>query len=354
MARNKRPPATFSLSFIDAMSCGLGAVILLFMIINHASEVRAVDANRDVANEVSALEAEVIERQQRVASLQASLDETRKQSQAARERAERLAAAAEEPTPEDDAGSGERIAALKQELQSLESRVEQLREQTDPGDATRARTGDGDRQYLTGMKVGGKHVLILLDASASMLDDDIVNVIRRRNMDESARRDAPKWRRARAAVDWLTTQVPPQSRFQLYTFGEQTRAALSGTDGQWLSTDGGARLTAAVRALDRVVPGGGTSLQNAAAAAAQLSPRPDNIYLITDGLPTQGREPRRGTVSGSQRLNLFRDAVAALPSGVPVNILLLPMEGDPLASSAFWQLAQARGGAFITPSVDWP
>lgn len=354
MARHSRRPTTFSLSFIDAMSCGLGAVILLFMIINHASEVRAVDANRDVADEVSALEAEVIERQQRVASLRDTLDATLEQDRAARERAERLAAAADEPVPEADTGPGERIAALKQELQSLEGRVEQMREQADSGDATRARAGDGDRQYLTGLKVGGKHVLILLDASASMLDDDIVNVIRRRNMDEAARRSAPKWRRARAAVDWLTTQVPAQSRFQLYTFAEQPKAALSGTDGQWLGTDGGARLTAAVRALDGVVPAGGTSLRNVADAAARLSPRPDNIYLITDGLPTQGRESRRGTVSGSQRLDFFREGVNALPSGVPVNILLLPMEGDPLASSAFWQLAQARGGAFITPSEAWP
>jgi len=30
------------------------------------------------------------------------------------------------------------------------------------------------------------------------------------------------------------------------------------------------------------------------------------------------------------------------------------MEGDPMAASAFWQLALSTNGAFIAPSEDWP
>jgi hypothetical protein len=30
------------------------------------------------------------------------------------------------------------------------------------------------------------------------------------------------------------------------------------------------------------------------------------------------------------------------------------MEGDPMASASFWQLARTSGGAFIVPSKDWP
>lgn len=82
---------------------------------------------------------------------------------------------------------------------------------------------------------------------------------------------------------------------------------------------------------------------------------PDNIFLITDGLPTQSYEPpRRTTISGRDRLGLFRKAVQRLPSGVPVNIILAPMEGDPMAASEFWQLAQVSGGSFMSPSRDWP
>ncbi|RLA57520.1 MAG: hypothetical protein DRR04_12705 [Gammaproteobacteria bacterium] len=86
-----------------------------------------------------------------------------------------------------------------------------------------------------------------------------------------------------------------------------------------------------------------------------LSPSPDNIFLITDGLPTQGINPPRGNkVSGKERLKLYRQAVRALPKGVPVNIILAPMEGDPMAASEFWQLAQISGGSFLSPSKDWP
>ena len=43
---------------------------------------------------------------------------------------------------------------------------------------------------------GGKRVLILLDNSASMLDASLVNVLRKRNMDDATKRRAEKWRQA--------------------------------------------------------------------------------------------------------------------------------------------------------------
>ena len=103
------------------------------------------------------------------------------------------------------------------------------------------------------------------------------------------------------------------------------------------------------------MPSGGTSLENAFDHLQTLSPVPDNIFLITDGLPTQGTSPPRGTtISGNQRQRLYRQAVRKLPANVPVNIILAPMEGDPLAASEFWQLAQSTRGSFMSPSRDWP
>jgi hypothetical protein len=46
--------------------------------------------------------------------------------------------------------------------------------------------------------------------------------------------------------------------------------------------------------------------------------------------------------------------VRGLPAGIPVNVILFPMEGDPVAASAFWKLAQATGGSFMSLSEDWP
>jgi hypothetical protein len=104
-----------------------------------------------------------------------------------------------------------------------------------------------------------------------------------------------------------------------------------------------------------MTPSGGTSLENAFIALQKLSPLPDNIFLITDGLPTQGTTPPRGSkVSGRERQRLYAQAIRQLPTKVPVNIILAPMEGDPMAVSELWQLAQATRGSLLSPSRDWP
>ena len=43
-----------------------------------------------------------------------------------------------------------------------------------------------------------------------------------------------------------------------------------------------------------------------------------------------------------------------LPGGIPVNTILFPMEGDPAAALAFWQLTTKSRGSMISPSRDWP
>jgi hypothetical protein len=112
---------------------------------------------------------------------------------------------------------------------------------------------------------------------------------------------------------------------------------------------------AVLRGLEQLTPEDGTSLHQAFDAARRLDPKPDNILLITDGLPTQGKgKPWGSKVSGEQRLKHFTAALKQLPKGVPVNTILLPMEGDPYAAAAFWQLAQTSRGSFLTPARDWP
>lgn len=66
------------------------------------------------------------------------------------------------------------------------------------------------------------------------------------------------------------------------------------------------------------------------------------------------QRPAGTTVTAVERLALFGKAAAALPDGIPVSTLLLPMEGDAYAAAAFWRLAIDSGGSFITPARDWP
>jgi hypothetical protein len=86
-----------------------------------------------------------------------------------------------------------------------------------------------------------------------------------------------------------------------------------------------------------------------------MNPRPDNVYLLVDGLPTHGASPPSGsTVSGRERLNNFSRAIRTLPRGVPMNVILFGMEGDPYAPDSFWKLARSTQGSFMSPSLDWP
>ena len=89
--------------------------------------------------------------------------------------------------------------------------------------------------------------------------------------------------------------------------------------------------------------------------AANLSPRPDNIILLADGLPTmEGADENRATVSARERQRMHETAIRALPSGVPVNVFLYPLEGDYDAAILYWMLAYRSGGSFISVSRDWP
>ena len=89
--------------------------------------------------------------------------------------------------------------------------------------------------------------------------------------------------------------------------------------------------------------------------ASRLSPRPDNIILLADGLPTMDEVTTSAkTVSGTQRMRMFDRAARELPGAVPINVFLFPLEGDYQAAFAYWVLAHNSGGSFISVSRDWP
>lgn len=361
MRRKRRIINEQGLSFLDAISCGFGAVILLFIIVDHAILQVMQPGSDAMATRVEAMEDQVLDEKQTLLLQQAALDDVLEATRLAQAEAERLQRQIKtqqqrQPNLEDaQQASRTRLQQQQAELLALEAEVEALRAQAhDPaGDAIRTVRGDGRQQYLSGLTVQGQRILILVDASASMLGYTIVDAVRRRNQAESARRQAPKWRRTLAAADWMSAQIPASSQFQILTFNTEVKAP-HGTVNQWLVARGGAEIDRSIKGLREVVPGGGTSLHAAFTAARALQPAPDAIYLITDGLPTQGARPQRGTVSGAQRLSHFNQALSQLPRGVSVHTLLLPMEGDPRAAGAYWNLARASGGTVLMPSRDWP
>jgi hypothetical protein len=66
------------------------------------------------------------------------------------------------------------------------------------------------------------------------------------------------------------------------------------------------------------------------------------------------KETARGFVTGQERLKFHYEAEKELPNGIPVSVLLYPMEGDYNASIAYWLLAYRTGGSFMSISKDWP
>jgi hypothetical protein len=363
MARRKTE--VFSLSFLDVIACGFGAVVLFYTILSAQAGVQRQHRDDELRGEVSKLEEQVLQGYKNLVILRNSLQQTQKdvptEGLANRiiEETERLKQQLAE-AEKDTLSKREAIERLKQDLKSLDEGRRRLEAGTpspgQSGSRIKGFVGSGDRQYLTGLRVGGQRILILVDVSASMMDETVVNVIRLRNMSDVRRMSAPKWRRVVATVDWLTAQLPAKSQFQVYAFNTKAHALVAGSDGRWLSAGDAAALNDTLKALRSTVPQDGTSLENAFAVAYALSPRPDNILLITDGLPTQGASPPllRKTIDGDGRLKLFEKAIERLPPGVPVNVILLPMEGDPMAPGAFWTLARRTNGSFLSPAQDWP
>lgn len=363
MARKQRQFTTFNLSFLDIMSCGFGAVVLVFLIMNHSIEQQTQDLNQNLLSEVILLEEDVTDGEDGLVRLRNTLSEVDMQMVEAQGLATRITddmdkyEALIEDLKRDGFTERTDIEVLKAEIQSLEQEVKKLREASVDNSGTNARTfiGDGNRQYLTGLNLGGRNIAILLDTSSSMLADKLVQIIRLRNMGDNVQRRADKWTRSLNTVDWLTAQLPVSSKYQVITFNTQAKSALPGTDGKWLDVADQPQLEKLSKQLRKITPSGGTSLENAFIALQSLSPAPDNIFLITDGLPTQGTTPPRGSkVSGQERQKLYRKAIRQLPGNVPVNIILAPMEGDPMAASELWQLAQVSKGSFLSPSRDWP
>ena len=348
----KRRNIAFSLSFLDIMACGFGAVTLLFLILRHnATEIQTPDVR--LSAEVDLLQMDIRQAEAKKTQLLNSLEEIALELVEAQGLSDRVLTDLQETEKSIQADPND-LDKLRRQVEQLEDETAQM-EEVEFGDKVREFLGDGNRQYLTGLKLGGERVLILVDGSASMLADTVVNAVRRRNMDDQQKKQSPKWQWTLRTVEWLVAQLPASSRFQIYVFNTEAQAALTGSEGEWLDAADSLAMEDAIAGLKQYSPGSGTSLTNGFGAIADFENRPDNVFLLTDGLPTQGKNaPRKYMVSGEQRRKHFLAAIKEFPRGVPLNTILFPMEGDPEAAALFWQTALNTNGAFIAPSRDWP
>ena len=180
MPKKKRNTA-FSLSFLDIMACGFGAVTLLFLILRHkASEIIITD--QQLANEAELLQRDIKEAEEIKTEILNSLETIKNEIVTTQGMSKRIITELEEKEKsiQDDPKN---LDKLREQVQKLEEETANI-EEVEFGDKVREFIGDGNRQYLTGLTLGGERVLILIDGSASMLADTVVNAVRRRNMSD--------------------------------------------------------------------------------------------------------------------------------------------------------------------------
>ncbi len=366
MTKRRRTTEVFTLSFLDCICCGFGAVILFYTIVSAQSGVARIQKTDGLTAEVKRLDEQVSSGTRDLAALRDTLEKTRNATASATAQANvivtELADKRLHVSTYDATSLARRahIEKLKADVQALRAGTQRLEaggdESAPTGQAVSSfRPTGGDRRYITGLRMHGRRILILLDVSASMLHEDLVSILRLRNADDDTKRAAAKWRRAVETVHWLLTQVPPGSAYQIYTFNTKVQPLLPESAGKWIPGADLPQLARGLQALQTIVPADGTSLYNAFAATKTLSPLPDQIVLITDGLPTQGKSAgSRKLVDSAARMRFFDEAVGQLPDRVPVDSVLLPMQGDSQAPHRFWRLARLSDGTLLMPAKDWP
>ena len=331
----------FGLSFLDVMSCGLGAAVLIFLLVDYnlieAAESDGLDAQQ-LKQRAAATDAQTRAHRRQAKQLERKLRELDAQRTAAiRTRAELQADQPEEADTK----------ALIKRLRAREREVAEAR----AGRQLLERVLEARRQYAAGFRVEGQRILVLVDRSASMTNRRIAAAVRNKYLSDEQRREAAKWRRTRSILEWLLAHLPEDAQYQVFGYADEARPAVGGG---WLEAADEDTLEQVREAVHSWVPDGGTRLDRALAAARKMEPAPDAVYLLTDGLPTRGKSWfKRAKVSPAKRQEFFEEAVADAQDPAH-HVILLPLEGDPNAAGLYWRFAMRTGGQFLAPAEDWP
>jgi len=370
----QRRTVGFNLAFLDIMACGLGAIILLFMLVKeHADAPNA---------ELESLQAD----------LSAAHDELRELEDAARELTARtetlrrdlqseLADAAQSNAAAGDAAA--EIIELAKEI----ARLEREKAEQQPGDADAETAAGGDeKEHLIGLRVKpdrNRFAVILLNSSATMVDEkqEVFSQFIIDGASGAAKHDTPKWKRALATVRWIIARMPEGKRYMIIHYNEDAHFLIEN------SLPGGDETARekAHAALEELRPHGLLSnlqaaLQFVTRDHPTLKPKDvTDIYVITDSLPNMkgsfapggkvkrcdwGKGISNGIPSQECRKNLFADAQDAFQNRtcglwgckprIQVNTVLLPIEGDSGAAIEYWRWAVSTNGIMVNPDKSWP
>ncbi len=343
--KNRSPVELFGLSFLDCICCGFGAVILIFVI----TTGRGKKTNEDFINTSSA----------KIKSLEQLLLQVENES-------EQVEAALENAKliKEDSIESMNSYHALKASISKKEYALRNLKAETRSiALASQIQLKSVNKQkpmkqvqpqYLTDFSLEGKRILLLVEASGSMLGRSVNEAMVTLKKSKEERINSPKWKRVKTAVQTLLAYLPEDAKYQVCLFNSSTHLLYkSNRNIPWLDvSDPNARANI-LTALNEFVPSDGANHELAFLYADELDA--DNVVLLTDGLPTLAYSMQvGGAINEFQRINMMNAAMNVFPQNASINILLFPMKGDPGAAPYYWRFSYIQNGALITPSRNWP
>jgi len=357
-ARAQRRPEGFNLAFLDIMSCGLGAIILIFMLVKYHAETPGVDT-RQLESQLAGLRDEINAIAAANRALESQLEALKRELQQAARSATQAGRSG--------AAAAAELVELTREIGELEQALAQRRREAEAAQTASTTDDKLEQDHLIGLRVEGKRLLIMLDNSASMADERLLDIIKTKAAGAAAQQAAPKWQRALEIARWLIERVPEDSKYMVARYNDNADFVHAK---QWLSGgDAGARATV-LQALQELHPHEATNLHAALQFIKRSRVKPTDIYLITDSLPTKGHEilsatQRRracgsfsrsaSTVSGECRLELFYASINRFADNrARVNTVLLPIEGDPEAAYAYWLWSASTTGMLVSPANSWP
>ena len=352
MKFKRRPEDGFNMSFLDVMACGLGAVILIFILVDFKAftadptqenkkleqELAGIDNEKErVAKSIDEVNDKIaMETSKQDDSKQSTQDTTQKQNKMLQNVSTEIAV----------------VADLENQLAGVSKRV------TDS--SVIAMPGQGEQNFITGMKIEGEQIGILIDKSASMMGDNLLEVLGKLGLSDSQKVSSAKWIRTKRVAQWLIARLPDKSKVTTVVYSDNAkRLGLRNVSTPSI----GASMDAIVKDLGSIVPNGGTNLEIGIKTLFNANPSLTDVYVVTDGLPTLGGTlpfSCRSFISSSQsissecRKSVFTSTVSQIPKNVRFNVILLPIEGDPYASSMYWNWTRSSNGVFLSPAAEWP
>jgi hypothetical protein len=277
MGLRRKPEDGFNLSFLDVMACGLGAVILIFILVDfQASSV-------DPSEEQKKLEQELAAAAQEQVQLQKSLEQINEKIALETAKQQAIKDAVAQTDGQQDTALTD-ISTQIAVVADLENQLAAMAKIPTP-DANIELSGTGEQNFIAGLKVEGQQIGLLIDKSASMMADDLLGILGKLGLPDKQKAATAKWIRTRRVANWLLSRLPQSAKVTIVVFSDDAQvlgarainsAALSGSLNS-ISAD-----------LAKVVPGGGTSLQKGMEALYEANPKVTDIYIVTDGLPTLG------------------------------------------------------------------